>query len=117
MRHIAILGSTGSIGRSTLSVVDSYPDRFEVVSLAAGKNLDAAFDQACRWKPKLVSVAEAKDAEALGLEFSISDGQTRYAISYLSLDGKPTGHFRAPSEDFIRALGMDEIQCTIQLQQ
>ena len=65
MRHIAILGSTGSIGRSTLSVVDSYPDRFEVVSLAAGKNLDAAFDQACRWKPKLVSVAEAKDAEAL----------------------------------------------------
>src|SRR5438270_5894431 len=65
MRHIAILGSTGSIGRSTLSVVESYPDRFQSVARAAGKNLDAAFDQACRWKPRLISVAEARDAELL----------------------------------------------------
>ncbi|HZE27272.1 MAG TPA: hypothetical protein VE083_07790, partial [Terriglobales bacterium] len=35
MRRIAILGSTGSIGRSTLSVVESYPDRFQVIALAA----------------------------------------------------------------------------------
>ena len=40
MRRIAILGSTGSIGRSTLSVIDSHPDRFQVVSLAAGRNVD-----------------------------------------------------------------------------
>jgi 1-deoxy-D-xylulose-5-phosphate reductoisomerase len=65
MKHIAILGSTGSIGRSTLSVVESYPDRFEVTSLAAGKNLDAAFEQAKRWKPRLISVADEKDAEIL----------------------------------------------------
>ena len=36
MKRIAILGSTGSIGRSTLSVAESYPDRFQIVTLAAG---------------------------------------------------------------------------------
>ena len=41
-KRIAILGSTGSIGRSTLSVVESYPERFGVVSLAAGRNIEAA---------------------------------------------------------------------------
>jgi 1-deoxy-D-xylulose-5-phosphate reductoisomerase len=65
MKRIAILGSTGSIGRSTLSVVKSHPDRFEVVSMAAGRNLDAAFEQAQRWKPRLVSMASEKDAETL----------------------------------------------------
>jgi 1-deoxy-D-xylulose-5-phosphate reductoisomerase len=65
MRRIAILGSTGSIGRSTFSVVESHPERFQIVSLAAGKNVDAAFDQANRWKPQLVSVAAETDAETL----------------------------------------------------
>jgi len=57
MRRIAILGSTGSIGRSTLSVVESYPERFQVVALAAGYNVDAAFQQAKRWQPELISMA------------------------------------------------------------
>jgi 1-deoxy-D-xylulose-5-phosphate reductoisomerase len=65
MRHIAILGSTGSIGRSTLSVVESYPERFAVVALAAGRNLDAIFEQAKRWKPQLISVASHNDGERL----------------------------------------------------
>jgi 1-deoxy-D-xylulose-5-phosphate reductoisomerase len=65
MKRIAILGSTGSIGRSTLSVVDSFPDRFQVVTLAAGRNLDLAFDQAQRWCPKIVSVATDSDAAIL----------------------------------------------------
>ena len=50
MKRIAILGSTGSIGRSTLSVVESYPERFQVVSLAAGRNVRVALEQARRWK-------------------------------------------------------------------
>ena len=66
MKRIAILGSTGSIGRSTLSIAESYPDRFQVVTLAAGRNLDAAFEQAQTWKPKLISVADEVDASALG---------------------------------------------------
>ncbi len=65
MRRIAILGSTGSIGRSTLSVVESFPERFAVTSLAAGKNLDTAFEQAQRWKPRVVSVASEIDADVL----------------------------------------------------
>src|SRR5579863_7650205 len=67
MKRIAILGSTGSIGSSTLSVVESYPDRFEVVALAAGRNLETAFEQACRWRPVLVSVASEPDAETLSI--------------------------------------------------
>jgi 1-deoxy-D-xylulose-5-phosphate reductoisomerase len=65
MKRIAILGSTGSIGRSTLSVVESFPDRFQVVTLAAGRNLDVAFEQVQRWRPKLVSVALESHAENL----------------------------------------------------
>src|SRR6266478_1400004 len=65
MRRIAILGSTGSIGRSTLSVVESYPDRFHIVALAAGSNLEAAYEQAVRWKPRVLSVASDSNADTL----------------------------------------------------
>ena len=65
MRRIAILGSTGSIGRSTLDIVDAYPERFAVVTLAAGKNLDTAYEQARRWRPRLISLASEADAEKL----------------------------------------------------
>src|SRR6266852_8280144 len=65
MRRIAILGSTGSIGRSTLSVVETYPERFQVVCLAAGHNVETAFEQARRWKPRLISLSTAVDAEIL----------------------------------------------------
>src|SRR5271157_1281700 len=65
MKRIAILGSTGSIGRSTLSVAESYPNRFEIVALAAGANLDAAFEQAQRWRPRMISMAAEADADAL----------------------------------------------------
>lgn len=65
MKRIAILGSTGSIGRSTLNVAESYPDRFEIVTLAAGANVDAGFEQACRWKPRVISIAAENDAGIL----------------------------------------------------
>jgi 1-deoxy-D-xylulose-5-phosphate reductoisomerase len=63
MKRISILGSTGSIGRSTLDVVESYPERFQIVALAAGRNLETALEQVRRWKPRLVSVAAEEDAE------------------------------------------------------
>jgi 1-deoxy-D-xylulose-5-phosphate reductoisomerase len=64
MKRIAILGSTGSIGNSTLSICESYPDRFQVVTMAAGNNLESAFEQCKRWKPKVISLAsEVKAAE------------------------------------------------------
>jgi 1-deoxy-D-xylulose-5-phosphate reductoisomerase len=57
VKKLAILGSTGSIGTSTLSIVESFPDRYSVVSLAAGSNIDAVFAQCIRWRPRVVSVA------------------------------------------------------------
>jgi 1-deoxy-D-xylulose-5-phosphate reductoisomerase len=65
MRRIAILGSTGSIGCSTLEVVDAFPDRLEVVGLAAGSNIALLAEQVRRYRPKLVSVRSADDVEAL----------------------------------------------------
>jgi 1-deoxy-D-xylulose-5-phosphate reductoisomerase len=65
MKRISILGSTGSIGRSTLSVAESYPDRFQIVALAAGSNLESAFEQARRWRPRVISMASEADADAL----------------------------------------------------
>ena len=65
MKRIAILGSTGSIGRSTLSIVESFPDRFSVVSMAAGTNVELAFEQARHWRPQVLSMATAKAAEQL----------------------------------------------------
>ena len=65
MKRIAILGSTGSIGQSTLSICESFPDRFEVVSLAAGRNIDAAFAQCQRWHPRVVSLATEELAAEL----------------------------------------------------
>jgi 1-deoxy-D-xylulose-5-phosphate reductoisomerase len=65
LKKLAILGSTGSIGQSTLSIVEQFPDRYSVVSLAAGRNLDEAFQQALRWRPKLLSLATDELANEL----------------------------------------------------
>jgi len=57
LKKISILGSTGSIGRQTLAVVDSMPGRFGVSALAAGSNLEELARQISRHHPELVSVA------------------------------------------------------------
>ena len=66
MKNLAVLGSTGSIGTSTLSLCESFPDRFRPVALAAGHNLETALAQTLHWRPELVSVA----TEQLAAEFS-----------------------------------------------
>jgi 1-deoxy-D-xylulose-5-phosphate reductoisomerase len=65
MKRIAILGSTGSIGKSTLDIVETFPDRFSVVSMAAGNNVDLAFEQARRWRPEILSMGSANAADQL----------------------------------------------------
>jgi 1-deoxy-D-xylulose-5-phosphate reductoisomerase len=65
VKKLAILGSTGSIGQSTLSICESFPDRYEVVSLAAGRNIEEAFAQCIRWHPKVVSLATEELADSL----------------------------------------------------
>jgi 1-deoxy-D-xylulose-5-phosphate reductoisomerase len=65
LKRLAILGSTGSIGQSTLSIVEQFPERYAVASLAAGRNLDEAFAQTVRWRPRLVSLATEELAAGL----------------------------------------------------
>jgi 1-deoxy-D-xylulose-5-phosphate reductoisomerase len=65
LKRLAILGSTGSIGQSTLSIVEQFPDRYSVATLACGRNIDEAFTQAARWRPKLISVATEELASQL----------------------------------------------------
>ena len=57
MRHVAILGSTGSIGQSTLAVVRSHADRLKVVGLAAGRNAGRLAEQVARFGPRVVGMA------------------------------------------------------------
>jgi 1-deoxy-D-xylulose-5-phosphate reductoisomerase len=65
VKRLSILGSTGSIGRQCLKVVDSLPGRFEVVAIAAGSNVELATEQAIKYRPKAVSVATCKGAKEL----------------------------------------------------
>jgi 1-deoxy-D-xylulose 5-phosphate reductoisomerase len=65
MKKIAILGSTGSIGRQTLNVVESLPEQFQVVALAAGNNLQELVPQIVRHRPQVVSVATPELASEL----------------------------------------------------
>jgi 1-deoxy-D-xylulose-5-phosphate reductoisomerase len=65
MKRLAVLGSTGSIGVTTLSLVERFPGRFRVVALAAGKNLAKLKEQVRLFQPEVVSLTDEADAENL----------------------------------------------------
>ena len=65
MKHIAILGSTGSIGKNALSVVDTHADEFKVVGLAANRDVDALEQQIRQYHPALVALNEPTAARQL----------------------------------------------------
>jgi 1-deoxy-D-xylulose-5-phosphate reductoisomerase len=65
MKTIAILGSTGSIGSNSLKVIDAYPERYKVVALGAGRNLDLLEKQVERFRPRSVAMLENGLAEEL----------------------------------------------------
>jgi 1-deoxy-D-xylulose-5-phosphate reductoisomerase len=67
-RGIALLGSTGSIGLSTLKVLERHPDRFHLVALTGGKNRSLLDEQVARWKPRFAGLAQgdAKHGVATG---------------------------------------------------
>ncbi len=67
MKNIALLGSTGSIGQSTLSLCASHPHLFRPVAFAAGSNLPVAFEQCRRWNPQIVSIATEELAGQLSV--------------------------------------------------
>lgn len=72
--NIAVLGSTGSIGRNSLEVISAFPDRFRVVALTAHRNVDLLREQIAVYHPRLVVVGDARTAETL--RQSISNNTT-----------------------------------------
>jgi 1-deoxy-D-xylulose-5-phosphate reductoisomerase len=81
VKKLAILGSTGSIGQSTLSICESFPDRYEVISLAAGRNVDVALEQCLRWHPTVISIATEELAAAL-IERLVEAGHSGTEVVY-----------------------------------
>ena len=68
MKRLVLLGSTGSIGEQTLSVVADFPERFRVTALAAGRNVARLAEQVRRFHPERVAVAEeTRRARSCGL--------------------------------------------------
>lgn len=65
MKKIAILGSTGSIGTQTLSVIEEHADDFEVTALACGNNIRLLEEQMRKFRPKLVAVWSKEAAASL----------------------------------------------------
>ena len=68
MNRIAVIGSTGSIGQSTLAVADAHADRVKVVALAAGENVARFADQVARFGPDVVAMASDAALSALRAE-------------------------------------------------
>jgi 1-deoxy-D-xylulose-5-phosphate reductoisomerase len=69
IRTLAVFGSTGSIGTNTLALAERFTDRFRVVTLTAGRNLQLLREQITRFDPRRVAVGAAPDAEQLRAEF------------------------------------------------
>ena len=65
IRKVAILGSTGSIGVNTLDVIRLHPERFKVVALTAGKQIDRLAEQCTEFQPVIAVVADMDGASRL----------------------------------------------------
>jgi len=65
MKKLALLGSTGSIGVNALKVIEAYPEEYEVIALAAGRNISLLLEQIESFKPKAVAVLEASRAQEM----------------------------------------------------
>ncbi len=65
MKRVAVLGSTGSIGRQALDVIARHPERFRVVGLAAGRNVELLAEQVARFRPRVISAGDAAAATEL----------------------------------------------------
>ncbi|MCW2258001.1 1-deoxy-D-xylulose-5-phosphate reductoisomerase [Providencia alcalifaciens] len=76
MKRLTILGSTGSIGQSTLSVVRNNPDKFQIVALVAGKNVTELASQCIEFQPLYASMTDESSAQALRVILSENNCKT-----------------------------------------
>ena len=86
MKNVVLLGSTGSIGTSTIKVAEDLPDRIRLIGLGAGNNADLLFEQAARHRPQAISIIDPAKAQELhdkvggvATVFSGADGLVKLA--------------------------------------
>ena len=75
MKGLSILGCTGSVGTNVLRIVDAFPDRFRVIGLAAGNNVETLAPAVARYRPRIVSVATRESADALARAVDLGSTQ------------------------------------------
>ncbi len=83
MKRLAVLGSTGSIGVNTLHIVRQFPERFEVIGLAAGRNTQLLKQQILEFRPKIVSVLNKELSAALRRDLSTFPGEIFHGVEGL----------------------------------
>ncbi len=86
IRHLTILGSTGSIGENTLDVVARHSDRFQIVALTANENVDKIFAQCQRFCPRFAVMLDAVSAERLDEKIRIAGIDTQVLAGIESLE-------------------------------
>ena len=88
MKHISLIGSTGSIGRQVCSVVRRYPEKFKIESMVANSSAALFLEQVREFMPKFAALADEKAGRAIadkipdGVKFAYGEGATEEAISY-----------------------------------
>jgi len=84
VKRLAVLGSTGSIGVTTLDLAARFPDRFRVVALAAGRNIERLAEQVRRFRPRVVATADADGAAALHARIPEFRGEIFHGVDGLT---------------------------------
>ena len=105
-KKISLLGSTGSIGRQVLKCVERYPERFEIVSLSAGKNAELLSAQAEKFRPKVISISDAESAAKIK---SLPNGCTLFSGEHAN------EHAVLPEADlvFVAIMGFAGLSCVL----
>ena len=107
MKKIALLGSTGSIGTQVLSVVSRYPEKFSVISLAAGKNADLFLRQVQTFRP---AVACLKDAAAFSKIKDVLPKSVTYCVGE---DAVLSAIIEEADLVFVAVTGFDGLKCVL----
>jgi len=104
LKRIAILGSTGSVGEQSLEVAAAFPERFQVVALAAGRRVEKLAEQVRRFRPALVSVAEPE--AALALKSALGVEAPEIAVGDAGLDAVATADADLVVSALVGAVGL-----------
>ena len=92
MKEIVILGSTGSIGKQTLDVVRSHPDKFSVKGLACGSRIDVLLEQIIEFRPDAIYVEDEGNSEI------VKDRLLEFSKKFASEGDRPANHFTDKKE-------------------